>query len=110
MAYPRQYAHVSVSISDCQKIFALDRYTPEQIVDAVFSSVKTRSINRDQFIQTFKVIQSPYPPTLFLPYKPAYPYHFRLLSKEMPLLMLSEKSLMELPESTKCALEYLFPL
>lgn len=76
MAYPKQYAHVSVSISDCQKIFALDRYTPEQIVDAVFSSPKTRPVSRDQFIQTFKVLPSLYPPFTFSLIKPPYPYIF----------------------------------
>lgn len=55
VAYPRQHISVSVSISDCQKVFDLNRYTPEEIVDSVYGSVKGKPLSRDQFIQNFIV-------------------------------------------------------
>lgn len=55
---PQKFTYISISISDCQRIFDLNRYTPEQIVDAIFSTQKTKPLTKDVFAQNFRVYLS----------------------------------------------------
>jgi len=53
--YSQQSPQLSFSISDCSRIFGLTRFTPEQIVDAVFLNSKALSLPADRFTQLFRV-------------------------------------------------------
>ena len=46
-----------VSILQCVETFKLNRYTPEQIVDQIFSTQKTQPMPKDQFLTHFKVLE-----------------------------------------------------
>jgi len=53
--YSQQYPQLSLSISDCSRVFGLSRYTPEQIVDAIFLNARSLYLPADQFTQLFRV-------------------------------------------------------
>ncbi len=52
----KNYSLLSISISDCQEILSFNKFTPEDIVDLIFSQTKASSLPKSEFLVLLQVV------------------------------------------------------
>lgn len=46
----KQYSLLSISISDCQEILNFNKFTPEDVVDLLFSKTRASTLSKSDFL------------------------------------------------------------